>query len=566
MNNKYIIILKIIVLIGCLFSISNVSFAQERGFGGGGLKSLEKEILKLNLSDFHKNKIEYETRESGELKNSALLADPIGNGGMYSFGKVLTWHVDHDPSLGLKDFMCGQVTYDEHLGTDIGIADFYEMDEGVPVLCAADGQVIEVHDGEFDREWIFEPKLSNYVVLSHGSAYTTSYAHFRKNSVRVALNDNVSVGDTLGFIGSSGTTAFPHLHFEVFNNGRWDPFQGPCKSDESLWIDQGTYTLDRPFEYWFSGLTTLTLNWKMLLERPPSKTHVLLSDTIYSWFRCNYILEGDLLKWEIYENGSLFDAFSYELTLTDVYPWFFFYRALPGDTSYFGNWQVKIYRNEILLDEQNFIYNSQPNETATIQNKSFQLYNDTKIKGEFEAQDPDGSIFWYHITEAPKNGKISQSGGRKRKFTYRPNSGFTGIDTVAFYTIDDELGVGDTGYYYFEVSANPNTITMETSGELKNYNLSQNYPNPFNVTTRIEFQIAKKQFVTLKIYNLIGQEVAELMATYLLPGSYTYTWDASTHASGIYYYRLVTSSMENPSQDLGSNFSYMQTKKLLLIK
>jgi len=440
------------------------------------------------------------------------------------------------------------------------------MDEGVPVLAAADGQVTSVRDGMFDREWIFESRPSNYVGINHGSNYNILYYHLRKNSVRVSVNDQVAAGDTLGFVGSSGTSAFPHLHFEISNFGTVDPFQGPCQSNSSLWINQGTYILDSSFEYWFSGLTTLTLNWKMLLERPPSKTHVCLSDTIYSWFRCNYILEGDMLKWEIYENGSLFDFYSYEIKVTDVYPWYFFYRVLPADTSYFGNWQVKIYRNGDLLDEQNFVYDGQQNQTATIQNKTFQLYNDAKIKEEFEAQDPDGSIFWYHTVAAPKNGKISQLGGRKRKFVYTPNPGFTGIDTVAFYTRDDELVAGDTGYYYFEVSANPTTIAMETRDKFKNYYLSQNYPNPFNATTNIEFQIARKQFVTLKIYNLLGQEVAELIAKHLLPGHYTFTWDASAFASGIYYYRLATSSSENPSQDLESNFSFMQSKKLLLIK
>jgi len=70
--------------------------------------------------------------------------------------------------------------------------------------------------------------------------------------------------------------------------------------------------------------------------------------------------------------------------------------------------------------------------------------------------------------------------------------------------------------------------------------LKQNYPNPFNPSTTIEFSIPKSEFVTLNVYNLLGQEVAKLFAKRLTPGTYEFVWDASDFASGIYYYTLVT--------------------------
>jgi len=85
------------------------------------------------------------------------------------------------------------------------------------------------------------------------------------------------------------------------------------------------------------------------------------------------------------------------------------------------------------------------------------------------------------------------------------------------------------------------------------YSLSQNYPNPFNPSTTIEFSIPKSEFVTLKIYNLLGQEVATLVSDKLTPGEYKYTWDASQLASGVYIYKLET-----------DNFN--STKKLILLK
>ncbi len=85
------------------------------------------------------------------------------------------------------------------------------------------------------------------------------------------------------------------------------------------------------------------------------------------------------------------------------------------------------------------------------------------------------------------------------------------------------------------------------------YRLEQNYPNPFNPSTTIEFSIHISEFVTLKIYNLLGQEVTTLVSDKLTAGTYKYDWDAAALASGIYYYSLETGT-------------FAKTKKLLFIK
>ncbi len=68
--------------------------------------------------------------------------------------------------------------------------------------------------------------------------------------------------------------------------------------------------------------------------------------------------------------------------------------------------------------------------------------------------------------------------------------------------------------------------------------LKQNYPNPFNPQTTIEFSIPYNEFVTLKIYDVFGREVATLVDTQLTAGSYTFSWNAEKNACGIYYYQL----------------------------
>ena len=85
------------------------------------------------------------------------------------------------------------------------------------------------------------------------------------------------------------------------------------------------------------------------------------------------------------------------------------------------------------------------------------------------------------------------------------------------------------------------------------YELYQNYPNPFNPVTNIKFDLPKSNSVRLTVFNTIGQEVAVLYSGKLEAGTYEYQWDASTVASGIYFYRIESAD-------------FVSTKKLVLLK
>ena len=91
---------------------------------------------------------------------------------------------------------------------------------------------------------------------------------------------------------------------------------------------------------------------------------------------------------------------------------------------------------------------------------------------------------------------------------------------------------------YYTATAVPES---KTSAVPQNYELSQNYPNPFNPTTQISFSVPSSnngQLVTLKVYNVLGQEVTTLFSGTKSAGNYTVPFDGSKLASGVYLYRL----------------------------
>jgi hypothetical protein len=88
------------------------------------------------------------------------------------------------------------------------------------------------------------------------------------------------------------------------------------------------------------------------------------------------------------------------------------------------------------------------------------------------------------------------------------------------------------------------------------FELHQNYPNPFNPGTKITFSIpvgTGHAPTVLKVYDLLGREVATLVNEVKDPGSYEVTWDASGVASGVYFYRLNAGS-------------FSETRRLVLMK
>jgi photosystem II stability/assembly factor-like uncharacterized protein len=126
----------------------------------------------------------------------------------------------------------------------------------------------------------------------------------------------------------------------------------------------------------------------------------------------------------------------------------------------------------------------------------------------------------------------------------------------AIYFFDEKHGfaVGDSGTILYTFNSGENTVGVKEDEIIPTeFALQQNYPNPFNPTTTIEFFIKMYCYTSLRIFNMIGREVATLVNGPLPAGTHSVVWDASKCASGMYCYRLQTGR-------------FIETKKLILLK
>jgi hypothetical protein len=144
--------------------------------------------------------------------------------------------------------------------------------------------------------------------------------------------------------------------------------------------------------------------------------------------------------------------------------------------------------------------------------------------------------------------------------SFRPSSPltpFNGAWTPGYWTLAiTDTASGDTGIlkaWCLVISYTCPTGGIQTIEIPNYYSLSQNYPNPFNPSTSIKFSLPQAENVKLVVFDLLGREVATLVNEYKTSGIYEVNFDASSYASGVYFYSIQT-----------PNFT--QTKRMLLVK
>jgi photosystem II stability/assembly factor-like uncharacterized protein len=127
-----------------------------------------------------------------------------------------------------------------------------------------------------------------------------------------------------------------------------------------------------------------------------------------------------------------------------------------------------------------------------------------------------------------------------------------GINVNRFRFINDSVAYS-LGKSVYKYSPNPIGIHQISSEVPAKFSLHQNYPNPFNPVTKIKFEIPENSFVTVKVYDALGKEIAELADDNLNAGIYSVSWDASAHPSGVYFYKIFSGA-------------FSESRKMILIK
>jgi len=154
---------------------------------------------------------------------------------------------------------------------------------------------------------------------------------------------------------------------------------------------------------------------------------------------------------------------------------------------------------------------------------------------------PDGGVSWEADTRLTNNDAQS----------YSPSVALSG--SVVHVVWADARDVYWEIYYKRNPTGNVVGIKNINSEIPREFSLSQNYPNPFNPSTTIQFSLPRSEFVTLKLFNILGEEITALVSKKLSAGTHQAEWDARDLPSGVYFYRLQAGS-------------FTQTRKLLLLR
>ncbi|MEX1140424.1 MAG: YCF48-related protein [Bacteroidota bacterium] len=133
----------------------------------------------------------------------------------------------------------------------------------------------------------------------------------------------------------------------------------------------------------------------------------------------------------------------------------------------------------------------------------------------------------------------------------------TQYSVFSIFFIDQNTGWLSADYGGLSKTTTGGVLTSVEPGDQHavpdRFSLHQNYPNPFNPSTSISFSLSSRLFVSLKVLDLLGREVASLLSEELSAGSYSRQWDATNIPSGVYFYRLQAGS-------------FTETKKLILLR
>jgi len=170
--------------------------------------------------------------------------------------------------------------------------------------------------------------------------------------------------------------------------------------------------------------------------------------------------------------------------------------------------------------------------------------------------------FPLELTHTMPNAFINDTVFWNFKYTAPDSSVVDTIYSVANSVNGDGIPFNDQWNFgaNFPVSVVDIPVTVEDETIPSQFHLSQNYPNPFNPSTTIRFSIPEESFVTLKIYDVLGNEIITLINEQKPPGIYEFEFDAEGLPSGIYFYNLQAIPFGRQAGE------FIETNKMVLLQ
>ncbi|MDY0080184.1 MAG: two-component regulator propeller domain-containing protein [Ignavibacteriaceae bacterium] len=300
------------------------------------------------------------------------------------------------------------------------------------------------------------------------------------------------------FVLASGQITITYYPFESPSSGTLP--SGVNSVNSYFWTISANPSLS-----FFNGSVEVPLSSLTDVSDPNKLVWLKRSNSGGAWLNIGGVVENEKIK-----SGVLFDSFS-EFTL--------------GNSD--NPWPVELSSFNASIKENKSVKISWKTETET---NNFGFEVERKLSGKFEWT-KIGFVEGHGTSNSPKQ-----------------------------YSFTDE-GLLTIGTYHYRLKQIDNDGTFKYSQEVAvefnnlpdKFALSQNYPNPFNPSTVINYQLPVNSYVTLKVFDIIGNEVATLVNQEKPAGSYEVTFDASNLTSGVYFYELYAGD-------------FRSIKKLMLVK
>ena len=268
-----------------------------------------------------------------------VLKLPVGGTELVDW--AISQYVDVDPTSGTRDYMGGdKVSNDGHNGVDFALPNFRWMDRDIPVLAAADGRVVRIQDGNYDRNHSCQGR-SNRVEIEHFNGMLSKYLHLKKDSVVVSVGQEVKAGHRLGSIGSSGCSKGPHLHFELLDDTGevLDPFL------EGLWESPPRYDIP------ITLLDYNVLNRKMVMrdvkDPPPNSISIPPGEgKVGVGLAIMGMVDGDEIRF-VLRNGS--DVVERTRVADQEFYYFTYHGRNFTVNKKSGTWRIRVYINDRMV-------------------------------------------------------------------------------------------------------------------------------------------------------------------------------------------------------------------------